>query len=69
MSTKWNSSAILEDMQKVLTRYRAGLIEPQQARQELSILAAMMKAYETVVLEARLSKLESVVGGRDNGRY
>ena len=68
MGTKMNAKRILAEMDGVLIRYRAGLLSSQDARQELSILAAMHKAYDTVVIEERISLLESVMEGRNNGR-
>ena len=65
---KVNAERILGEMHRVLTRYRTGLLSLQDARQEISILAAMQKAYETVILEERISLLETVLEGRKNGR-
>ena len=66
--TKIYSERILAEMDGILTRYRAGLLSSQDARQEISILAAMHKAYDSVVIEERISLLESVMEGRKNGR-
>jgi len=66
--TKVNARSILAEMDGVLTRFRAGLLSLPEARQELSILAAMQKAYETAILEERISLLETVLEGRKNGR-
>ena len=37
---------ILDELNKTLIRYRAGIIDLQRCRQELALLIAMLKAYE-----------------------
>ena len=66
--TKINAERILAEMDGILTRYRAGLLGSQDARQEISILEAMLKAYDATLIEERISLLESVMEGRNNGR-
>jgi len=65
--TKLNAKSILAEMDGVLTRFRAGLLSLPEARQELSILTAMQKAFEATILEERIALLEAVLEGR-NGR-
>jgi hypothetical protein len=59
-----NTKQILKDIEKVLLRYRAGLISLDQSKQELSLLSAMLKAYETTVMEEKIERLEAVIEGR-----
>ena len=66
--TKINAERILAEMDGILTRYRAGLLGSQDARQEISILEAMLKAYDATLIEERISLLEVVMEGRKNGR-
>jgi hypothetical protein len=60
-----DSMSIARELQKTLTRYRAGLISQEQSRQELYILIAMLKAYETTVIEERIEHLEAVMEERN----
>lgn len=55
------SQNILNELNKTLIRYRAGLIDLQRCRQELSLLIAMLKAYEDTVLEEKLDRIQSVM--------
>jgi len=55
---------IAKEMERTLRRYRAGLINLERSRQELSLLLSMLKAYETAVLEAKLDKIQAVLEGR-----
>ena len=55
---------ILNELNKTLIRYRAGLITVEQCKQELSLLLAMMKAYEDTVLEEKLDRIEAVLEER-----
>jgi hypothetical protein len=59
-----NTKQILKDIEKVLLRYRAGLISLDQSKQELSLLSAMLKAYESTVMEEKIERLEAVIEGR-----
>jgi hypothetical protein len=59
-----NTKQILKDIEKVLQRYRAGLISLDQSKQELSLLSAMLKAYESTVMEEKIERLEAVIEGR-----
>lgn len=55
---------ILDELNKTLIRYRAGIIDSQRCRQELSLLIAMLKAYEDTVLEEKLDRIQSVIEER-----
>jgi hypothetical protein len=55
---------ILDELNKTLIRYRAGLIDLQRCRQELSILVAMMRAYEDTVMEEKLDGILAVLEER-----
>ena len=55
---------ILSELNKTLIRYRAGIIDLQRCRQELSLLVAMMRAYEDTVLEEKLDRIQSVIEER-----
>jgi uncharacterized coiled-coil protein SlyX len=55
---------ILDELNKTLIRYRAGIIDLQRCRQELSLLIAMLKAYEDTVLEEKLDRIQSVIEER-----
>ncbi len=55
---------ILNELNKTLIRYRAGIIDLQRCRQELSLLVAMMRAYEDTVLEEKLDRIQSVIEER-----
>ncbi len=59
-----DSQDILRELKKVLIRYRTGLISIEQCRQEVSILATMLKAYEDTVLEEKLDRIQSVIEER-----
>ena len=55
---------ILDELNKTLIRYRAGIIDLQRCRQELSLMLAMLKAYEDTVLEEKLDRIQSVMEER-----
>ena len=55
---------ILDELNKTLIRYRAGIIDLQRCRQELSLMLAMLKAYEDTVLEEKLDRIQSVIEER-----
>jgi len=59
-----DSQDILRELKKVLIRYRAGLISIEQCRQEVSILATMLKAYEDTVMEEKLNQIQMVIEDR-----
>jgi uncharacterized coiled-coil protein SlyX len=58
------SQNILKELNKTLVRYRAGLIDLQRCRQELSLLIAMLKAYEDTVMEEQMSRIQAVLEER-----
>lgn len=64
ISTKLNSSNIGEQLQAVLTRYRAGEIDESQAKLEQVVLQSMLKAIEQTELAAKLERLESILQSR-----
>jgi transposase len=61
---KLDSEDIAEQLQSVLSRYKAGEIAESQAKLEQAILQSMLKAIEQTELEARLDKLEAVLKSR-----
>jgi len=63
-STKLDSLAIGESMASLLERYKAGLLDTLQARQELALLIAMLKAEEQAELEKKLDAIEAVLESR-----
>ncbi len=58
--------ALARELRRILIRYRAGMISLEECRQEQSIILAMIKAYELVVIEERLDRLEAVMEDRSN---
>jgi transposase len=64
ISTKLNSSDISEQLQMVLSRYRAGEIDESQAKLEQSILQSMLKGIEQAELARKLERLEAVIQSR-----
>jgi len=51
-------------MASLLERYKAGLLDTLQARQELALLIAMLKAEEQAELEKKLDAIEAVLESR-----
>jgi len=64
IGTKLNSRQIGEQLQTVLTRYRAGDIDESQAKLEQAVLQSMLKAIEQTELATKLERLQAVVGSR-----
>lgn len=62
--TKLDSQSITMACEETLKRYKAGLIDIEQARQELALLIVMLKAQEQAVLEIKLERLEAVMETR-----
>ena len=58
------SQNILTELNKTLIRYRAGIIDLQRCRQELSLMLAMLKAYEDTVMEEQMDKIQAVLEER-----
>lgn len=52
---------ILQELNKTMIRYRAGMINSERCRQELSVLLAMLRVYEDIVLEDKLDKIKAVL--------
>lgn len=48
----------------LLNRVRAGEVTPEQANRESTVLANLLRAYDTVEVKAKLDVLESLVGSR-----
>jgi transposase-like protein len=61
---KLNSSDISEQLQSLLSRYRAGEIGEPQAKLEQAVLQSMLKAIEQTELAAKLERLEAVIRSR-----
>jgi transposase len=61
---KLDSQQISEELDETLQRYKAGLIDVEQARQELALLLAMLKAREQAELERKLESIEAVLEAR-----
>lgn len=64
ISTKLNSSDISEQLQMVLSRYRAGEIDESQAKLEQTVLQSMLKGIEQAELAKKLERLEAVIQSR-----
>ena len=58
------SQNILKELNKTLVRYRAGLIDLQRCRQELSLMLAMLKAYEDTVMEEKIDRIQAILEER-----
>ena len=58
------SQNILSELNKTLIRYRAGIIDLQRCRQELSLLIAMLKAYEDTVMEEKIDRIQAILEER-----
>ena len=61
---KLNSRDIGEQLETVLTRYRAGEIDESQAKLEQAVLQSMLKAIEQTQLAAKLERLEAIITSR-----
>jgi len=62
--TKLDSQGIAEELDSVLQRYKAGLLDIDQARQELALLLAMLRVREQGVIEQKLDRIEAVLDAR-----
>lgn len=62
--TGLDSQAIARELDSLLQRYKAGLLDAEQARDELALLLAMLKAEEQAILEKKLEAIESVMEAR-----
>ena len=59
-----NPKAILLALGDLLDRVRAGEVTTEQANRESLILSNLLKAYDTVELQAKYEELQAIVGGR-----
>jgi transposase len=64
ISTKLNSGDIGEQLQTVLSRYRAGEIDESQAKLEQTILQSILKGIEQTELADKLERLEAIIQSR-----
>ena len=64
IDTKLTSSDIGEQLQTVLTRYRAGEIDESQAKLEQAVLQSILKGIEQTELARKLDRLEAIVQSR-----
>ena len=48
----------------LLNRIRAGEVTAEQANRESTVIANLLKAYDTVEVKAKLDALEAIIGGR-----
>lgn len=56
-----NAQQIAGSILDTLERYRSGLIDAGQAKQELFLLQALLKAQEQTVLEEKLDRIEAAI--------
>ncbi len=63
--TELDSQAVAGELDTVLQRYKAGLMDIQQARQELALLLAILKAQEQAQIEVKLERLEAILEVRN----
>ena len=59
-----DSRAVAVELGQVLQRYKSGLVDIQQARQEVALLLAILKAEEQAEIEAKLERIEAVLEAR-----
>jgi len=62
--TELDSQAVAVELGQVLKRYKAGLVDIEQARQELALLLAILKAEEQAEIEGKLERIEAVLEAR-----
>lgn len=58
------TEAMLEALQDLLNRVRAGEVTTEQANKESTIISNILKAYEQTEIKTKLNALEAVVGSR-----
>ncbi|MFC4271596.1 hypothetical protein GQF03_17475 [Sneathiella chungangensis] len=63
-ATKVNGETILQDLNRTLQKFRAGLISEGRATKETAILNAMLRAYDVADLQKKIEALESAMGNR-----
>lgn len=59
-----NEDTILSAFADLLNRARAGEATTEQAMRESTVLATLLKAYETVELKTKVEELEAIIGSR-----
>lgn len=59
-----NSLTIATEMELVFLRCRAGLISPDRAAKEVTMLQAMLRAWDQVALERKLDVLQATLESR-----
>lgn len=64
LSDKLDPKEIVTALEDLLNRVRAGDITAEQANRESTVLANLLKAFESVELKAKLDALEAVIGTR-----
>ncbi len=64
-SEKIEPKEIVEALGDLLERIRAGEVTAEQASRESTVIANLLKAYDTVEVKAKLDALEAIVGGRN----
>lgn len=63
-SEKIEPKEIVKALGDLLERIRAGEITTEQAQRESTVIANLLKAYDTVEVKAKLDALDAVIGGR-----
>lgn len=63
-SEKIEPKEIVKALGDLLERIRAGEITTEQAQRESTVIANLLKAYDTVEVKAKLDELEAIIGGR-----
>ncbi len=63
-SEKIEPKEIVEALGDLLERIRAGEVTAEQASRESTVIANLLKAYDTVEVKAKLDALESLIGSR-----
>lgn len=63
-SEKIEPKEIVKALGDLLERIRAGEVTTEQAQKESTVIANLLKAYDTVEVKAKLDALEAVIGGR-----
>lgn len=59
-----DSQQIAKELERVLLRYKLGMIQLEEAKQQQSLLMDALKAREQAVLERKLDKLEAIIEER-----
>ena len=62
--TKLNIQDMETEVSFILDRYRSGILNIDQAKEEIYLLLSVLKAKEHEVLDDKLTTLEAVLGGR-----